>query len=153
MSRRPGAGDPDVYGRTRLAGVLKHMRVLDRQASALSVSLAIHLASFALLLLAMRQAVHAPVAAPEAADRAIPRMVWLNAPGPGGGGGGGGDRTKEPARRAEMPGRRRTDRVADAKRSCRIVRVVQSLLPRALAARLDEYGSTKVAPAVSVART
>jgi protein TonB len=81
------------------------MRIRDRQASALSVSLAIHLASCAMLLLAMRQAVLVPVSAPETADRAIPRMVWLNAPGPGGGGGGGGDHMKEPARRAEMPGR------------------------------------------------
>src|SRR6185369_6076992 len=81
------------------------MRVRNRQASALSVSLAIHLTSFAMLLLAMRQAVHEPVPAPENADRAIPRMVWLNAPGPGGGGGGGGNGLKEPPRRAEMPGR------------------------------------------------
>ena len=81
------------------------MLVRDRQASAFSVSLAIHLASFAMLLLAMRQAAHAPVPAPATADRVIPRMVWLNAPGPGGGGGGGGDHMKEPARRAEMPGR------------------------------------------------
>jgi hypothetical protein len=56
----------------------------DRQVSAFSVSLAIHLASFAMLLLAMRHAVHAPVPAPETADRGLPRIMWLNAPGPGG---------------------------------------------------------------------
>jgi len=81
------------------------MLVRDRRASAFSVSLAIHLASFAMLLLGMRHAVPAPVPAPETANRALTRMVWLNAPGPGGGGGGGGDHMKEPARRAEMPGR------------------------------------------------
>ncbi len=32
-------------------------------------------------------------------------IVWLAEPGPGGGGGGGGDRTPEPPRKAELPGR------------------------------------------------
>ena len=77
----------------------------DRRAPAFSVSLVIHIALFAALLLAMRRGAQAPVTAPASPDRAIPRMVWLNAPGPGGGGGGGGNGLKEPPRRAEMPGR------------------------------------------------
>lgn len=52
----------------------------------------------------MRQGARAPVSSTAEPERAIPRMVWLNAPGPGGGGGGGGNRMKELLRRAEMPG-------------------------------------------------
>lgn len=33
------------------------------------------------------------------------QIVWLAQPGPGGGGGGGGNKTKEPPRRAELPGK------------------------------------------------
>jgi protein TonB len=33
------------------------------------------------------------------------QMVWLSQPGPGGGGGGGGNQMKEPAKKAELPGK------------------------------------------------
>ena len=38
-------------------------------------------------------------------DRLPSEIVWLNAPGPGGGGGGGGNKTPEPPRKAELPGK------------------------------------------------
>jgi protein TonB len=77
----------------------------DRRAPALSASLALHVALFAALLLAMRHAAPATGSTSNAPDRAMPRMVWLNAAGPGGGGGGGGNRMKDPPRPAERQGR------------------------------------------------
>jgi protein TonB len=58
----------------------------------------------ALLVLA-HQGSRAPIASSSEPDRALPRLVWLKASGPGGGGGGGGNGMKEPPRRAERPGR------------------------------------------------
>jgi protein TonB len=57
------------------------------------------------LLVLVRPGSRAPIASSSDPDRAMPRMVWLKAPGPGGGGGGGGNGLKEPPRRAERPGR------------------------------------------------
>ena len=76
-----------------------------RRTPAFCVSLACHLACFAALMLLMRHGARAPISTAAEPDRAMPRMVWLNAPGPGGGGGGGGNRMKEPPRPAERPGR------------------------------------------------
>ncbi len=45
----------------------------------------------------------APTSAADITD--VTRLVWLPIPGDGGGGGGGGDRTPEPPRRLEQPGR------------------------------------------------
>lgn len=76
----------------------------DHRASALTVSFTLHLALFAALVVGMRPARVSP-APVKVHDRAAVRLVWLNAQGAGGGGGGGGDRTKDPPRRAELPGR------------------------------------------------
>lgn len=48
--------------------------------------------------------------APERTAEAPPeisldRLIWLAEPGPGGGGGGGGNKTPEPPRKAELPGK------------------------------------------------
>ena len=47
---------------------------------------------------------------PESVTDALPfstpkEIIWLQAPGPGGGGGGGGNRTPDPPRKAELPGK------------------------------------------------
>lgn len=52
----------------------------------------------------MRPGSRAPMATAAPPERAIARMIWLNAPGPGGGGGGGGNGMKEPPRQATRPG-------------------------------------------------
>jgi periplasmic protein TonB len=75
-----------------------------RRAPALGVSFACHLVFFAAVLVLMRQSARAPIPTAAEPDRAMPRMVWLNAAGPGGGGGGGGNRMKDPPRPAERPG-------------------------------------------------
>jgi protein TonB len=64
-----------------------------------------HLVFFAAVLVLMRQSSRPPISTAGEPERAMPRMVWLNAPGPGGGGGGGGNGMKDPPRRAERPGR------------------------------------------------
>jgi protein TonB len=76
-----------------------------RRAPAFGASLACHLVFFAVLLVMVRQGSRTRVAPSPEPDRAMPRMVWLKASGPGGGGGGGGNDRKEPPRRAERPGR------------------------------------------------
>jgi TonB family protein len=43
----------------------------------------------------------------ERADREVYNIVWVPQEGPGGGGGGGGNRSPEPPRQTEMPGRDR----------------------------------------------
>jgi protein TonB len=88
-----------------VAGVLRIVRFSTRRAPAFGASLACHLVFFGILLVLMRPGSRAPIVSSSEPDRAIPRMVWLKAPGPGGGGGGGGDGSKEPPRRAERPGR------------------------------------------------
>jgi periplasmic protein TonB len=88
-----------------VAGVLRLVRSYSRRAPAFGVSLACHLIFFAVLLVLVRQGSRAPIASAPEPDRAIPRMVWLKASGPGGGGGGGGNGKKDPPRRAERPGR------------------------------------------------
>ena len=93
-----------VYGRTRAAGVQRGVLHDDRRGPAFGASLACHLAVFATLVLVMRHGGHTAHSPSVSPDREMPRMVWLNAPGPGGGGGGGGNRMKEPPRRAELPG-------------------------------------------------
>jgi TonB family protein len=72
-----------------------------RPGPAFLVSLAAHAAMAALVILATRSASHPDTKAFETTNI---RMVWLKKPGPSSGGGGGGDQTKEPPRRAELPG-------------------------------------------------
>ncbi|HEX3644765.1 MAG TPA: energy transducer TonB [Vicinamibacterales bacterium] len=75
-----------------------------RRASALGASFAGHVVFLAAVLVLMRQSARAPGSTAAEPDRAMPRMVWLNAPGPGGGGGGGGNEMKDPPRPAERMG-------------------------------------------------
>jgi protein TonB len=75
-----------------------------RVGPALLASLAAHVAMIAFLLVALRSGPPPRRDAAARPDVAMTRMAWLNDPGPGGGGGGGGNRTREPPRRAEMPG-------------------------------------------------
>ncbi|MDE3155014.1 MAG: energy transducer TonB [Acidobacteriota bacterium] len=44
-------------------------------------------------------------AAPPAQPQPIAQLVWIPEKGPGGGGGGGGNRSAEPPRKAELPGK------------------------------------------------
>jgi protein TonB len=80
------------------------VRIDHRRAPAFGASFACHLVFFAALLVLMRQSARAPISAAAEPDRAIPRMVWINAQGPGGGGGGSGNHMKDPPRPAERPG-------------------------------------------------
>jgi protein TonB len=73
--------------------------------SGFSASLTIHIALLMALLFGLRARARPSVPLSAHPDRADASMIWLNAPGPGGGGGGGGNRMKDPARRAELPGR------------------------------------------------
>jgi protein TonB len=77
---------------------------IPRRTPAFGVSLAVHLASAAAIILLMRHGARSPISA-AAEDRAIPRLVWLKDPGPGGGGGGGGNHMKDPPRPALRQGR------------------------------------------------
>ncbi len=78
-----------------------------RVSGALGVSGVLHAAAVVgLLFLAAWLPEVAPLDLRHASDD-IPtdRIVWLNEPGPGGGGGGGGNRSIEPPRLAEAPGK------------------------------------------------
>jgi protein TonB len=70
------------------------------------LSLAAHLALAAICVVMLRLG---PDAAPAQASNDRPRqsIIWRVVPGPGGGGGGGGDRSRQPARRAELVGKDR----------------------------------------------
>ena len=48
-----------------------------------------------------------PPASTAPPDRLPNEIVWLNVPGPGGGGGGGGNRSPEPPRKVELPGKQK----------------------------------------------
>jgi protein TonB len=90
--------------------------------SALTVSFAFHLALFSALVFVMRRDAHAPDSSARAVEEPLPRMVWLNAPGPGGGGGGGGNEMKEPPRPAQLPGRDTTTMPAAPPRAVDLAR-------------------------------
>jgi len=68
------------------------------------VSAATHIAGFFLILYIITHLPPPPRAS--ALPEQLPSdIVWLNAPGPGGGGGGGGNRTPEPPKKVELPGK------------------------------------------------
>jgi protein TonB len=74
-----------------------------RFGGALSVSLATHVGMVLLFLFIMSLP-----AAPPAAKQPFQmptEIVWLDMKGPGGGGGGGGNKSPEPVRKAELPGK------------------------------------------------
>jgi periplasmic protein TonB len=77
-----------------------------RSSGAAVVSLVSHLAFFVLLYLGIRAV---PAGQSEAVTPPAPNyeLVFLAEPGPGGGGGGGGNRSPEPPRRVELPGKDR----------------------------------------------
>jgi protein TonB len=77
-----------------------------RSSGAAVVSLVSHLAFFVLLYLGIRAV---PAGQSEAVKPPTPNyeLVFLAEPGPGGGGGGGGNRSPEPPRRVELPGKDR----------------------------------------------
>ncbi|HOG29838.1 MAG TPA: energy transducer TonB [Vicinamibacterales bacterium] len=81
-----------------------------RVSKALGVSGFLHAAAVAgVFLLVAWLPEPAPLDLRRASSDEIPRerIVWLNEPGPGGGGGGGGNRSIEPPRLAEAPGKDR----------------------------------------------
>jgi protein TonB len=74
-----------------------------RFGGALSVSMVSHVVGLLLLLFVMSLPANMP-------DRKPPflmpsEIVWLDQKGPGGGGGGGGNKTPDPPRKAELPGK------------------------------------------------
>ena len=74
-----------------------------RLGGAFSVSMLTHAAAFVFLLFLMSL----PASSPEAKRPFdMPKeIVWLDTKGPGGGGGGGGNKTPDPPRKAELPGK------------------------------------------------
>lgn len=80
-------------------------RVQSRTGSALSVSMAVHLALFTLAVVMIARM--PDVVRPQANSlfMSAKDIIWLSQPGPGGGGGGGGNKMPEPARKAELPGK------------------------------------------------
>src|SRR5437899_959602 len=80
------------------------MRIRTSLAHAWAASLAWHLLMLAAALWLMAHS--RPVRTDAVTrDQTTVKLVWLAERGPGGGGGGGGDRSKEPPRTAELPGR------------------------------------------------
>ena len=74
------------------------------------VTAVLHVSAAALLaMLSLGQPIGAPPETTNASPQPIqlPRMVFLQVPGPGGGGGGGGNRQSSPPSRASSPGRDR----------------------------------------------
>lgn len=75
-----------------------------RFGGAVGVSVATHVGMVLLVVLLIRlipERKYEIVAPPQLSDR----IIWLADPGPGGGGGGGGNRTPEPPKKAELPGK------------------------------------------------
>jgi TonB family protein len=72
----------------------------------MGLSLVSHGAAIALVLLIIRFAPTVAVTDSALVQMKLPdQIVWLAEPGPGGGGGGGGNRSLEPPRKAELPGK------------------------------------------------
>jgi periplasmic protein TonB len=74
-----------------------------RFGGAMSVSLLTHVATVLLILFIM--SLPAPAPQPKAPFQMPTDIVWLDTKGPGGGGGGGGNKSPEPIRKAELPGK------------------------------------------------
>jgi len=72
--------------------------------NAIGVSAVTHGAIF-LLVLFITSRMPEPASSQRAAPSGPNSIVWIPSPGPGGGGGGGGQKSPEPPRRAETPGR------------------------------------------------
>jgi TonB family protein len=77
-----------------------------RMSRAFGASAVVHVALFVLALVVARMA-PAPSASALLAERAPKEIIWLAVPGEGGGGGGGGNKSVEPVRKAELPGKDR----------------------------------------------
>ena len=87
-----------------LAGDLPHSASdTSRMGGSLAISLASHIGGLLLFLFVIANMPQAPDIAPR--DVMPSDIVWLNSPGPGGGGGGGGNRTPDPPKKAELPGK------------------------------------------------
>lgn len=74
-----------------------------RIGGAFSVSLLTHLAAVLMLIFVMSLPGAPPAAKPP--FQMPTDLVWLEMTGPGGGGGGGGNKTPDPPRKAELPGK------------------------------------------------
>jgi protein TonB len=101
-----GAGEPGLTGARGPAVHFLFEERKGRMPGAVGLSFVGHLAIFVVLVVLARmvpEAIRAPV------EREIKNydIVWLPAPGPGGGGGGGGNRSLEPPRQAQLPGKDR----------------------------------------------
>lgn len=68
------------------------------------VSAATHVTVFLLAVFIITR-LPEPSPSDDPVDNIPPSIIWLNAPGDGGGGGGGGNLSKEPPRKAELPGK------------------------------------------------
>jgi TonB family protein len=77
-----------------------------RMGGAFGASAVVHVAMFLLALLVARFA-PGPSEGVITPERAPSEIVWLAVPGEGGGGGGGGNKSVEPVRKAELPGKDR----------------------------------------------
>lgn len=86
-----------------LAGDVSSSRFeVKRAGNATLMSVLVHVAAVALILLAIA---NPPNAVMRVATEVLPDdIVWLDTPGPGGGGGGGGNKSPEPPRKAELKG-------------------------------------------------
>jgi len=71
-----------------------------------ALSAVTHAAAFFIILFLVSRMPPAPPAAVQP-EKPPSDIIWINQPGPGGGGGGGGNRTPEPPRKAELPGKDR----------------------------------------------
>ncbi len=71
-----------------------------------SASVLTHIAMVVVAVIIIHYVPEPAAAALEPPDE-TPDLIWLAQPGPGGGGGGGGNRTPEPPRKAELPGKER----------------------------------------------
>jgi protein TonB len=62
-------------------------------------------AHIVMVLIAIAILNYAPERSAPPPEMSLDRLIWLAEPGPGGGGGGGGNKTPEPPRKAELPGK------------------------------------------------
>jgi periplasmic protein TonB len=109
---------PDVAGSGHVSVHLDHLHPAEisfafetqapRLSGAMGVSVMVHGAVMALTLFlaAWLPTLEKPIDLRNADDQArIDQIVWTAAPGPGGGGGGGGNKSVEPPRLAQLPGK------------------------------------------------
>jgi len=108
-SASPQTTDAADSGVVRQAGFLSEQSILladsrARTRGAFGASVAAHIVLFAILFVLARTVPMSSIS-PDLPDLTFYDMIWLPQEGPGGGGGGGGNRSPEPPRKIELPGR------------------------------------------------